>query len=172
MDYEKAYITALARARGIHSFSSDPAEIKRMEDIFPELRESEDERIRKELTQYLIKSKENERAGSLHGNFDEWIVWLEKQEVQKEDVYTKEFWGEIRKNLFDFLQELCECGTNTNFDRWTKSDCVNWLLWVEKQSEQKSIDKIDEDNLYKVKKIEEDKLREMENDYLRTIPKY
>ena len=40
MDYEKKYKDALERAKGIHSFSSDIAEIKRMEQIFPELKES------------------------------------------------------------------------------------------------------------------------------------
>ena len=45
----KAYDKALERAKGIHSFSSDIAEIKRMEQIFPELADSEDERIRKKL---------------------------------------------------------------------------------------------------------------------------
>jgi len=43
MDYEKKYKEALEKAKGIHSFSSDIAEIKRMEQIFPELQESEDE---------------------------------------------------------------------------------------------------------------------------------
>lgn len=68
-------------------------------------------------------------------NLKDCIAWLEKQEVQKEDVYSKEFWEDVRKGLFNFLEELSERGINTNFDRWTKSDCINWLLWVEKQGE-------------------------------------
>jgi len=48
--YEKKYKEVLKRAKQIHSFSSDIAEIKRMEELFPELKESsEDDKIRKEL---------------------------------------------------------------------------------------------------------------------------
>jgi len=48
----KAYDKALERAKQVRKYSSDLAEIKRMEEIFPELRESEDERIRKEILEY------------------------------------------------------------------------------------------------------------------------
>ena len=68
-------------------------------------------------------------------NLKDCLAWLEKQEVQKEDVYSKAFWEDVRKGLFNFLEELSKRGINTNFDRWTKSDCINWLLWVERQGE-------------------------------------
>ena len=42
----KAYDKALDKARKIQKYSSDLAEKKRMEEIFPELKESEDESIR------------------------------------------------------------------------------------------------------------------------------
>lgn len=43
----------------------------------------------------------------------------------------------IRKDLIDFLEELSKLGKNTNFDKWSKSDCAEWIAWVEKQGEQK-----------------------------------
>ena len=43
----------------------------------------------------------------------------------------------IRKELIEFLCELSKLGKNTNFDRWSKADCANWLAWLEKQCEQK-----------------------------------
>ena len=141
MDYEKKYKKALEKARGaLNDGTISNNTIAYIQDIFPELKESEDERIRKELLNAF-----QEADGSLYmvltpHRRESFISWLEKQEVQKEDVYSKEFWGEIRKNLSDFLQEFCERGINTNFDKWTKSDCVNWLLWVEKQCEQKPTD--------------------------------
>lgn len=45
----------------------------------------------------------------------------------------------IRKNLIDFLEELSKLGKNTNFDKWSKSDCAEWIAWVEKQSEQNMV---------------------------------
>ena len=57
MDYEKKYKEAFKVAESVHLFSSNPAEIKRMEDIFPELAESEDEKIRKKSLNTLASLK-------------------------------------------------------------------------------------------------------------------
>ena len=70
----KRYDEAYKVAEFIHRFSSNPAEIKRMEEIFPALKESEDERIRGAIIDHL---KDN--------NLTEWAVWLEKQGEQKQD---------------------------------------------------------------------------------------
>jgi len=80
MDYEKKYKEALERAKGIHSFSSDIAEIKRMEQIFPELKESEDERIIKAQLDYWRSVGGKEWHGV---PVQETIAWLEKQGEQK-----------------------------------------------------------------------------------------
>ena len=47
-----------------------------IEEIFPELKESEDERIRKEIIEYI-------KTGTYH---KDWIAWLEKQNKQKTDI--------------------------------------------------------------------------------------
>ena len=44
----------------------------------------------------------------------------------------------IRKDLITFLDEIWHLGKNANFDKWDKSDCSNWIAWLEKQGEQKS----------------------------------
>ena len=57
MDYEKKYNEALERARALRreAIEKDYVEdyVKDYETIFPELRESEDERIRKTLAEYF-----------------------------------------------------------------------------------------------------------------------
>lgn len=58
MDYEKKYKDALERARQVHKYSSDLAEIKRMEDIFPELADF---------------------YSTHHTSQEELLAWLEKQ---------------------------------------------------------------------------------------------
>lgn len=75
MDYEKAYKEALERAIVAHK--DEDRHIKAtLERIFPELKESEDEKIRKEIAEFIyitpfkprdIKKKER------------WLTWLEKQ---------------------------------------------------------------------------------------------
>jgi len=42
----------------------------------------------------------------------------------------------IMKNLITFLDELFSLGKNTNFDKWSKSDCAEWIAWLKKQCEQ------------------------------------
>lgn len=47
MDYEKTYKEALSRAREIHR--NEDEKRRDMEWLFPEIKESEDERIKKEI---------------------------------------------------------------------------------------------------------------------------
>ena len=76
----KAYDDAFKKAEDIRRFSSDPAEIKRMEDIFPALKESEDEKIRKWIIENIQETLD------VNGFFETQktmaknaIAWLEKQ---------------------------------------------------------------------------------------------
>ena len=48
----------------------------------------------------------------------------------------------IRKELVEFLDEVWHLGKNTNFDRWGKADCADWMAYLEKQKEQKPTGKI------------------------------
>ncbi len=45
----------------------------------------------------------------------------------------------IKKNIITFLDELFSLGKNTNFDKWSKSDCAEWIAWLKKQGELKVI---------------------------------
>lgn len=89
MNYEKKYKEALERARELLSRcikdSDRRTKIYRVEDIesiFPELKENEDERIRKEIISFIADRKnwfpKEETKAS-------WISWLEKQGEQKSD---------------------------------------------------------------------------------------
>lgn len=51
-----------------------------IEEIFPELKESDDERIRKEIVRFIQMEVEDEIVGN------KWIAWLEKQESVEEIV--------------------------------------------------------------------------------------
>lgn len=41
--------------------------------------------------------------------------------------------GDTREELISFLEELSKLGRDTNFDKWTTSDCAKWVDWVQKQ---------------------------------------
>ena len=75
----RAYDEALERARKIHKYSSDLAEIKRMEYIFSELHESDDDKILEKLIN-LVKKSHEQGGYALHKwEADEMLAWLEKQ---------------------------------------------------------------------------------------------
>lgn len=86
----KRFDEAYKVAKNIHRFSSDIAEIQRMEEIFPELKESEDEKIRKELIHYFTKGTEFLSFCSV--SREQILAWLEKQ-GKKEQLYIR--FGEI-----------------------------------------------------------------------------
>lgn len=82
MDYEKKYNEALEIARQIHNGNpSSGTAIVVCEQIFPELRESENEKIRKEIIDFLetIPISELKRVPR---PICKWFFWLEKQKEQ------------------------------------------------------------------------------------------
>ena len=124
-----------------------------IEYIFPELKESEDERIRKNIITYLKQRRD--RSSSIPAAIGSWIAWLEKQREQKcttEEVLIKAGLKPYKDGdqwcilLGDNIQEgICGFG-----------DTVDEALYkflkelLEKQGEQKSVDKVEPK--FKVKK--------------------
>lgn len=83
MDYEKAYNEAIEKIRNGLQPLSDGAKISGvtrafLEEVFPELKESEDERIRKALVRF---HKSTIDVDGIKG--EEIVAWLEKQVEQK-----------------------------------------------------------------------------------------
>lgn len=81
MDYEKKYKEALEWMQslydGLHGATKEDAE-----HYFPELKESEDERIKREIIDFL-RLPHHQFAGKR--DHEKWIAWLEKQGEQKPD---------------------------------------------------------------------------------------
>ena len=93
MDYKIAYIEILEKLRKfIDCWRNYPPDNVSYEDVIddleyrvPELKESEDERIRKGLMEHLNELKEQSVEGShlkRPEHYDAWIAWLEKQGEQ------------------------------------------------------------------------------------------
>ena len=77
----KCYDEAIKRAKNYYSTTDSAADIKLIGLIFPELKEGEDEKTRKEILDYIIKGSESLYDVQQYGKerFDKWISWLEKQ---------------------------------------------------------------------------------------------
>lgn len=86
MNYEERYNQALERAKKVHDgeLTISPNEVNDFnvyEYIFPELRESEDEKIRKDLITYINSIKGDTLDLTMRAH--KWLCWLEKQGEQK-----------------------------------------------------------------------------------------
>ena len=88
---ESKYKEAFERARKIHKYSSDPAEIKRMEYIFPELCKSDDV-IRKDIINTIERYIEHVENGNYAPDAKDFLIkelkgqinWLENQNKQNQ----------------------------------------------------------------------------------------
>lgn len=125
MDYEKKYKKALDNASVIHKCGN--GDVKHIiEQLFPELMESEDERIRKALI-HLVNSNKELSFGI--DNYDDikWsdiLAWLERQnpaEWSEEDSLM------LDETLF-FIQEFQKSDRCKNENDMQNSvTCENWL---------------------------------------------
>lgn len=90
IDYEKKYKEALERAKDVHTYYCDDRDqLRKIESIFPELKESEDERIRKELIEHIKANKEADFILFKKFSPNDIIAWLEKQDKQNPTDNTK-----------------------------------------------------------------------------------
>lgn len=104
MDYKKAYEAAFERAKGIYKeYPSNSTAKVACEQIFPELIESEDERIREALIKglnFLTTSKRIFTFGDIP--IEDIVAYLEKQKEQKPaDNVSKEEYVKRFKALCD-----------------------------------------------------------------------
>jgi len=74
----KRYDEALGKARQLCDYPTSKPFISDLQDLFPELKESEDERIKNEIIDYISTAEDKVLIP-----YESWIAWLEKQGEQK-----------------------------------------------------------------------------------------
>lgn len=106
MDYEKAYNEALGWMRKIYPTLTGTNK-EDAEHYFPELKESEDEMIRKEIIEFINWS---DSYGAMRADFhqkncpERWIAYLEKQKEYLDDIRQYAY----NKGLVDAKQKSAE----------------------------------------------------------------
>ena len=123
MDYEKAYKDALKRAKKLYEQGTITESLSY---VFPELKESEDERIRKEIIDFLWKEKiflqevhlSVENSPKYRFVMDA-IAWLEKQAPK-----TK--WSEEDSKVIDNCC-LLVAAADDSYEKAFKDDCIHYL---------------------------------------------
>jgi hypothetical protein len=153
MDSEKKYKEALERARKIHNQTGFDYEKGLIEEIFPELRESEDEKTRKRIIALVTTHGQGMYKGDM-------LAWLEKHKYTEDDLdkaYKCADEVQYRRGYEDAKKRDCKAGEQkpvvsddalregiTHFGI-TQYQIDNWLKkYVEVEKlEQKTADKVE-----------------------------
>ena len=150
MDYKKMYEEALKRAKGFKS-----AECKDVaEYIFPELKESEDERTRKAILNYFTKCWGNCKDDVCGIHVEDAIDWLEKQGdkdklIQELGEYKVKYTQEVLSQQLEkqkpvefceedekirrVLIELVKCNERSGYELLNNVPTSSMIAWLEKQ---------------------------------------
>lgn len=140
MNYEQKYKEALNKAK--HALDCDKEGLVStdrvvLESIFPELRENEDEKIRKELIQYL-----NDYPNLPNGSYsrDDFYAWLEKQKPTQKGKTALEAINEVKTDNANYVKQkpkfkvgdtiIKKHNSNINdFGRFTITDITGEKYW-------------------------------------------
>ena len=99
-----AYDKALEKARQLCEYPTTQSFVSSLEEIFPELAESEDEKIRKEIVltlEYIVSTPKSALHPGAHYTVEEALAWLEKQKPVEQQMYWTE--EEIEPIISDYL---------------------------------------------------------------------
>ena len=127
-DFKNKYDEALERARKIHNDTEFEYEREMMEEVFPELSESEDEKIRKELIKFVKVNIPYE---------ERYIAWLEKQKESDDNTKHDKEKIDIFKvqRICKYLNEVKKYCGDINEIR----ECIDWLKSFVKSSKEPKI---------------------------------
>lgn len=111
----KRYDEAIKRAKNtIEVNQTIPDIVECVESLFPELKESEDEKIRKDILDCIKYMKHNYCIPSRYTSkqYNTWIAWLKKQGEQGVNGSEREIpnssWSEESERNLDWLITVCE----------------------------------------------------------------
>lgn len=141
MNYEKKYFDALERASKLRVQNPFDTVSQMMEHVFPDLKESEDERIRKGLIKAVSRTFEGNKLFGTDVTREEALAWLEKQGKQKsqrmisaeakEAMYDKPAWSEEDEDVINHLLAICNGAKKLiQFKSCSRKDitkCQDWL---------------------------------------------
>ena len=97
----KAYDEAIKRAKQLYVDGMPQISRNTTEYIFPELKESEDERIREEIIDFIY---DKTNTYELREKSNSWLAWLEKQgKHQPADKM------QVSKELYEYIRNTCAC---------------------------------------------------------------
>ena len=137
----KRYDEAIERASKLRVQNPFDTVSQMMEHVFPELAESEDERIRKALIEYFTTSDNNSYYAVCGVATKKILAWLEKQGEKPQDKTSIEIWKGMRLEVY--AQVSGNIRPNVSDDN-TKMFSLNDIdEIIEKISEQKPTERVE-----------------------------
>ena len=131
MDYEKKYKRLYNFISDLYPFMSEYCKEK-VEGFLPELKESEDERISKEIIKYLEQTVPHHHRDEVLKS-KEWIAWLEKQGEQKPAWSEKD--EKEYKYVLKFVDNILNnCGNKKDYEHSKR--CYDWIKSLRPQPKQ------------------------------------
>lgn len=136
----KAYDEAIERAKKLYGNGI-------IEEIFPELKESKDKKIREAILKGLIDCRDApdlgwSNFGGIH--IDDCIAWLEKQGQGKEEYGLRPFKDEDVRKFMQYIEKQAKAYEfnlpNRSYDIYAFAKDL--LVWLEKQGESDNNPKI------------------------------
>ena len=146
MDYEEKYKQALETVQEILSSGADAIRIKRLklrlQSVFPELAESEDEKIRKGLIDYFTYLESIDKTVLTNIENNKILAWLEKQcgrakfpdssyttdksVIEFADEYSRNVWEKLMANFNDIDGYSIGCNDVSDIVLNAIIDACNW----------------------------------------------
>ena len=135
MDYEKAYKEIFNKAKTLHKMAVETNYKNTsmcLEELFPELAESEDEKIKKFITECIQElRKANPTNADFNGDCSEAIAWLEKQGEQKPLEWSEEDGNNLKECLIAVsMSEGHTLDEKEQLENWLKSLRPQRHPWV------------------------------------------
>ena len=132
--YEKKYKEIVGQIKKVYLYAQTDSTKAVLEEIFPELKESEDERIK----EAIIATIHLYYGEPLEDEAKEMLAWLEKQGEKKpqrmisaeakEAMYDKPAWSEEDEDfMYDTLSNLTELKDRYGEGYGNVGKCIDWL---------------------------------------------
>ena len=125
-DYKEKYEMALEKAK---KFIEENPLVQNLntwiKEIFPELKESEDKRIKEEIIEYLERTIPHHHRDEVLKS-KEWIDWLEKQGDEQKSIWT----DNDKTMAFTLLRDVDQM---TYISKEGKNERIGWLNSLEEK---------------------------------------
>ena len=108
--YKEKYERALAKAKEQYNYPCMRSCMGILEEIFPELAESDGEKVREELIKHLKEGAEGYEPAGGSSDYQRWLAWLEKQGEQKFEMKTAEESLGIDSDTYNKIVDECIFG--------------------------------------------------------------